>query len=116
LSSGIFWNIVLQTPTGDLDGGQAVLESNNIVLGKGYDVASDFDGSVGQVYTIFNPGVWTEVVSTPEPSSWLLTIISIACFALAGLLVAREAEGLSYNASPLKDVSAVKLRPPKSRC
>jgi hypothetical protein len=75
-----FWNIVLFTPTGDIDGDSAVLTSNN-TPGKGFDNVSDFNGGY-LVNEAGNPGVWTEVVSTPEPNSLLLVGAGIAALAL----------------------------------
>lgn len=43
------------------------LESSNA-----FDRVSDHDGSAGQVYVVGNPGVWKEVISTPEPGALLL--------------------------------------------
>ncbi len=47
------------------------------------DQASDHDGSAGQVYVVGNPGVWTEVVATPEPSSVFLLVAGLAALAMA---------------------------------
>jgi hypothetical protein len=71
-----FWNISLVTPTGDIDGDAAVLESNN-----GFDNVSDFNGGY-LVNEGGNPGVWTEVVSTPEPNSLLLLGAGITALAM----------------------------------
>jgi hypothetical protein len=48
----------------------------------GWDNASNHDGSAGQVNVIGNPGIWTEVVSTPEPGSLLLLGAGITALAL----------------------------------
>ena len=37
--------------------------------GVGLDYVNNHNGGLGQVNVTNNPGVWTEVVSTPEPSS-----------------------------------------------
>jgi hypothetical protein len=77
-----FWNISLSTQTGDVDGDAAVLESNNYIPGKGgFDDVSDFNGGY-LVYEVGNPGVWTEVVSTPEPGALLLLGAGIGALAL----------------------------------
>jgi hypothetical protein len=75
-----FWNITLSTQTGDVDGDAAVLTSNNTPF-KGFDNVSDFNGGY-LVNETGNPGVWTEVVSTPEPNSLLLLSAGIAALAL----------------------------------
>ena len=43
--------------------------------GMGFDYVNNHNGGIGQVWVMDNPGVWTEVVSTPEPSS-LVSLVS----------------------------------------
>jgi len=71
-----FWNINLVTATGDIDGDAAVLESSNA-----FDDVSDFNGGY-LAFALGNPGVWSEVVSTPEPGALLLLGAGIAALAL----------------------------------
>jgi hypothetical protein len=54
--------------------------------GIGQDYMNNHNGGLGQVNVTNNPGVWTEVVSTPEPSSLLLLGAGITALALAILL------------------------------
>jgi hypothetical protein len=55
----------------------------NLDTGVGLDVADNASGGFGQVNVTNNPGVWTEVVSTPEPGSLLLLGAGITALALA---------------------------------
>jgi hypothetical protein len=47
----------------------------NADTGMGLDYVNNDDGGFGQVNVTNNPDVWTEVVSTPEPSS-LVSLVS----------------------------------------
>jgi hypothetical protein len=51
--------------------------------GVGIDYVNNHNGGFGQVNVTNNPGVWTEVVSTPEPGSLLLLGAGITALALA---------------------------------
>jgi hypothetical protein len=54
--------------------------------GVGHDFVSNHNGGFGQVNVLDNPGVWTEVVSTPEPSSLVSLLSGLAA---VGLLICR---------------------------
>jgi hypothetical protein len=54
--------------------------------GVGHDFVSNHNGGFGQVNVTNNPGVWTEVVSTPEPSSLVSLLSGLAAL---GLLICR---------------------------
>ncbi len=49
----------------------------------GLDLVDNASGGFGQVNVTNNPGVWTEVGSTPEPGSLLLLGAGITALALA---------------------------------
>lgn len=51
--------------------------------GVGLDYVNNHNGGFGQVNVTNNPGVWAEVVSTPEPGSLLLLGAGITALALA---------------------------------
>ena len=87
-----YWFIMLDDPTG-LSPVGAGTHLISFSAGAGFvppvygnltafDIAWNDDGSFGQVVTPNNPGVWTAVVSTPEPGSLLLLGAGIAALAL----------------------------------
>jgi len=54
--------------------------------GVGLDLVDNASGGFGQVNVTNNPGVWTEVVFTPEPSSLVSLLSGLAA---VGLLICR---------------------------
>jgi hypothetical protein len=81
----VFWDIMISLP---FDGGpiheggfMQTIKTPTFAL----DHASDHDGSF-QVDAADNPGKWTELISTPEPSSFLMLLTGVGltlalCFA-----------------------------------
>ena len=85
-----YWNIVLNIPTGgpfDMgthlisysDGPGVHSYSNGI---SALDIAWNNDGTFGQVVVALNPGLWTEVVATPEPGALALLGVGLTALAL----------------------------------
>jgi hypothetical protein len=54
--------------------------------GVGLDLVDNASGGFGQVNVTNNPGVWTEVVFTPEPSSMISLLSGLAAL---GLIICR---------------------------
>jgi hypothetical protein len=50
--------------------------------GVGLDYVNNHNGGFGQVNVTDNPGVWTEVVSTPEPFSLVSLLAGITALGL----------------------------------
>jgi hypothetical protein len=63
-------------------GGTELSSSYNPDTGAAFDYVNNHDGSLGQVWVLNNPGVWTEVVSTPEPSSFVSLLGGLAALGL----------------------------------
>jgi hypothetical protein len=55
--------------------------------GVGLDYVNNHNGGLGQVNVTNNPGVWTEVVSTPEPSSLISLLAGFSSLTAFGLLI-----------------------------
>jgi hypothetical protein len=62
-----------------------LLSEWNPDTGMGFDYVNNHNGGLGQVWVMDNPGVWTEVVSTPESSS----LVSLLSGLAVGLLICR---------------------------
>jgi hypothetical protein len=77
----VFWNIqlVIPAPPSNPDGG-AGMTSINAPGFEVIDQASDHDGAF-LVDTTDNPGRWTEVIATPEPSTLILLLATFTVFA-----------------------------------
>ena len=65
----------LPSPSGF--GGAELLSEWNPDTGIGFDYVNNHNGGIGQVWVMDNPGVWTEVVSTPESLGF--TALGISC-------------------------------------
>jgi hypothetical protein len=50
--------------------------------GVGLDFVTNHNGGFGQVNVTDNPGVWTEVIFTPEPSSLVSLFSGLAALGL----------------------------------
>ena len=66
--------------------GVEMSSSWNPDTGVGLDYVNNHNGGFGQVNVTDNPGVWTEVVSTPEPSSLVSLLSGLAAL---GLIIPR---------------------------
>jgi hypothetical protein len=55
--------------------------------GVGLDFVNNHNGGFGQVNVTNNPGAWTEVVSTPEPSSLVSLLAGFGTLTAFGLLI-----------------------------
>jgi PEP-CTERM motif len=79
------WSISMFVPPPPFSGLAGVDMSSfwNPDTGVGLDYVNNHNGGFGQVNVTDNPGVWTEVVSTPEPGSLLLLGAGITALALA---------------------------------
>ena len=87
-----FWDVELNIPTQGAFGTHLISFSD----GPGFvspgsigfpglgavDFAFNLDGTVGQVVVLDNPGLWTEVVATPEPGAWALRGVGLIALAL----------------------------------
>lgn len=76
-----FWDIALDIPTEGTFGTHLISFSDGpgfvspYYIGFGaFDIAWKFDGTLGQVVSPGNPGVWTEIIATPEPGAGLLLL------------------------------------------
>jgi hypothetical protein len=79
------WSISMFVPPPPFSGlaGIDMSSSWNPATGVGLDYVNNHNGGFGQVNVTNSPGVWTEVVSTPEPGSLLLLGAGITALALA---------------------------------
>jgi hypothetical protein len=75
------WSISMVAPGPGINGVEMV-SFWNPDTGVGLDLVDNHNGGFGQVNVTNNPGVWTEVVSTPEPGSLLLLGAGITALAL----------------------------------
>jgi hypothetical protein len=85
------WSISMFKPSPGPDKAQfpyAVEMSSywNPDTGVGLDYMNNHNGGFGQVNVTNNPGVWTEVVSTPEPSSLVSLFAGLTAL---GLIISR---------------------------
>jgi hypothetical protein len=101
-----FWDIALNIPTEGLFGthlisfsdGPGFVSPGSISLGgAAFDFAWNVDGTVGQVVVADNPGLWTEVVATPEPGA--LALLGVGLTALALTITASKVQGLNFIAA-----------------
>jgi PEP-CTERM motif len=77
------WSISLDNFSATTFPGAVLNSSWNPDTGVGGDFVTNHAGDLGEVNVTNNPGVWTEVVSTPEPGSLLLLGAGITALALA---------------------------------
>jgi hypothetical protein len=80
------WSISMFLPSPSGFGGAELLSEWNPDTGMGFDYVNNHNGGIGQVWVRDNPGVWTEVVSTPESSTLVSLLLGLAA---VGLLICR---------------------------
>jgi hypothetical protein len=80
------WSISMFLPSPSGFGGAELFSEWNPDTGIGFDYVNNHNGGIGQVWVMDNPGVWTEVVSTPESSSLVSLLSGLAA---VGLLICR---------------------------
>jgi hypothetical protein len=82
------WSISMFVPPPPFSGlaGIDMFSFWNPDTGIGQDYVNNHNGGLGQVNVTNNPGVWTEVVSTPEPSSLISLLSGLAAL---GLIICR---------------------------
>jgi hypothetical protein len=78
------WSISMFVPPPPFSGlaGIEMSSSWNPDTGVGLDYVNNHNGGFGQVNVTNNPGVWTEVVFTPEPSSLVSLLAGLAALGL----------------------------------
>lgn len=80
------WSISMIAPTPPPIGAD-LFSSWNPDTGVGLDFVTNHNGGFGQVHVTDNPGVWTEVVSTPEPSSLISLLAGFGTLTAFGFLI-----------------------------
>ena len=79
------WSISMIAPPGPAGlgiNGVEMISFWNPDTGVGLDLVDNASGGFGQVNVTNNPGVWTEVVFTPEPSSMISLLSGLAALGL----------------------------------
>jgi hypothetical protein len=87
--------VLLPPPLSDT-GGIEMSSFWNPDTGLGHDYVNNHNGGFGQVNVTNNPGVWTEVVFTPEPSSLVSLFSGLAALGL--IIFRRRSSGVFLRA------------------